>query len=48
MPVNDIVKEAAQKTQVLRELVKMASDLDRRGNREASKLVRSTIMKINR
>jgi hypothetical protein len=45
---DDIVKEAAQKTQVLRELVKMASDLDRRGNREASKLVRSTIMKINR
>jgi len=44
----DIVKEASQRTFVVKNLVKMASDLDRRGNREAARMVKSTIMKINR
>jgi len=44
----DIVKEASQRNFVVKNLVKMASDLDRRGDREAARMVKSTIMKINR
>lgn len=44
----DIVKEASQKTYVLKNLIKMASDLDRSGNRKAASLVKATITKINR
>jgi hypothetical protein len=44
----DIVKEASQKTYVLRSLIKMASNLDRSGNRKAASLVKATITKINR
>lgn len=45
---DDIVKEASQKTFVIRNLVKMASDLDRRGQRKAASVVKMTIEKINR
>ena len=44
----DIVKEAAQRNYVVKNLVKMASDLDRKGDRAAARMVKSTIMKINR
>jgi len=44
----DIVKEASQKTYVLRSLIKMASNLDRNGDRKAASLVKATIAKINR
>lgn len=44
----DIVKEASQKTYVLRNLIKMASDLDRKGERKAASMVKETIAKINR
>jgi len=44
----DIVKEASQKTFVIKNLVKMASDLDRRGQRKAASVVKMTIEKINR
>lgn len=44
----DIVKEASQKTFVLKNLVKMASDLDRKGEKKAADMVKSTIVKINR
>jgi hypothetical protein len=44
----DIVKAANQKTYVLKNLIKMASDLDSRGQRKAAGLVKMTIEKINR
>lgn len=44
----DIVKEASKKTFVIKNLVKMASDLDRRGQRKAASVVKMTIEKINR
>ena len=44
----DIVKEAAQRNYVVKNLVKMASELDRKGDRAAARMVKSTIMKINR
>lgn len=44
----DIVKEASQRNYVVKNLVKMASDLDRKGDRDAARMVKSTIMKINR
>lgn len=44
----DIVKQAKQKDQVLKELVKMASNLMDRGDRRAAQMVRMTINKINR
>ena len=45
---DDIVKEASQKTFVIKNLIKMASDLDRRGQRKAASVVKMTIEKINR
>ena len=45
---DDIVKEASQKSYVVKNLVKMASELDRKGEKEAAMMVKSTIMKINR
>lgn len=44
----DIVKEASKKTFVIKNLIKMASDLDRRGQRKAASVVKMTIEKINR
>lgn len=44
----DIVKAASQKTYVLKNLIKMASDLDSRGQKKAAGLVKMTIEKINR
>ena len=44
----DIVKQAKQKDQVLKELVKMASGLIDRGEYRAAEMVRMTISKINR
>jgi hypothetical protein len=44
----DIVKQAKQKDQVLKELVKMASGLIDRGEYRAAEMVRMTINKINR
>lgn len=44
----DIIKAASQKTYVLKNLIKMASDLDSRGQKKAAGLVKMTIEKINR
>jgi len=44
----DIVKAASQKTYVLKNLIKMAGDLDSRGQKKAAGLVKVTIEKINR
>ena len=44
----DIVKAASQKTYVLKNLIKMAGDLDSRGQKKAAGLVKMTIEKINR
>jgi hypothetical protein len=43
----DIVKQAGQKNYVLKNLVKMALDLDQRGEKVASGLIKDTIRKIN-
>lgn len=45
---DDIVKEAAQKTYVLKNLVKMAADLDARGEKKAASMLKMTVSKINR
>lgn len=44
----DIVKAASQKTYILKNLIKMAGDLDSRGQKKAAGLVKMTIEKINR